>query len=351
MKIAELMKQAEEALLKCFEEIPFAAVERISEDVTVNGKRPDLLMAVCLPEKKRQLLVEVKEKGQPKPVREGVNQILQYRELHPEMYGVLIAPYISPRAAQICTQAGVGYLDLAGNCSIAFDQVFIKVDGRENPFTRERSLHSLYSPKASRILRVLLTNPINKVWKVKELSEESNVSIGHVSNVKQLLDEREWITQLEVGFSLRDPRALLDEWSENYSYRKNMVHDYYALGGISEIEEALAEACRELSIKYALTGFSGVARLAPTVRYQRVMTYVMGGIDELAQRIDLKGVTSGANVSLLVPYDNGVFYGSEVSNSYTMASSIQIYLDLLGFRGRGEEAAEALMEQVIRLKW
>jgi len=48
---------------------------------------------------------------------------------------------------------------------------------------------------------------------------------------------------------------------------------------------------------------------------------------------------------------NGVFYGSRVIDGIRVASPIQIYLDLFGFRGRGEEADNALLDQVIRPTW
>ena len=351
MKIKDLYKRAEEAMLQCLDEIPFLSLEQISEEPAVDGKRPDLLIKVSLPDREQLLLVEIMRSGQPKPVREGVNQILRYKEQLPDAYGVLIAPYISSRAASICLEAGVGYLDLAGNCALVFDQVFIHVDGRPNPFSRDQSLRSLYSPKASRLLRVLLNNPVDRVWKVEEISKEASISIGHVSNVKKLMDEREWIEEYEVGFSLRDPEAVLIEWSENYSYRKNRVQDFYSIKEIPQIEREMAESCRDYSIDCVLTGFSGASRIAPAVRYQRAMAYVNGDIDRLAKQIGLKEVASGANVTLLEPYDTGVFYGSEEYDGGTVASPIQIYLDLKGFRGRGEEAADAIMAQVIKPRW
>jgi hypothetical protein len=120
---------------------------------------------------------------------------------------------------------------------------------------------------------------------------------------------------------------------------------------IPEIESQIAEVLREKSIKYALTGFSGTARLAPAVRYQRVMAYVENTQEDVASLLGLKPVTSGANVSLLTPYDQGVFYGTREIDRILVASPVQIYLDLVGYRGRGEEAAKELLEQVIRPTW
>jgi len=113
----------------------------------------------------------------------------------------------------------------------------------------------------------------------------------------------------------------------------------------------LAKVCAQKGVRYALTGFSGAARLAPAVRYQRVTAFVNEGEMDLATSLDFKPVSSGANVILLVPYDKGVFYGTQVVDGVRIASPIQIYLDLMGFRGRGEEAAKVLLEKVIRPKW
>jgi len=200
------------------------------------------------------------------------------------------------------------------------------------------------------VLRVLLSRP-DKEWRIKELSKETEVSLGQVSNVKRLLEDREWISTRANGFVLTEPEKLLLEWSENYNYRKNRILEYYSLKSMPEIETDLAKVCAQNEVRYALTGFSGAARLAPAVRYQRVTAFVNEGEMDLATSLDFKPVSSGANVILLVPYDKGVFYGTQVVDGVRIASPIQIYLDLMGFRGRGEEAAKVLLEKVLRPKW
>ncbi len=100
-----------------------------------------------------------------------------------------------------------------------------------------------------------------------------------------------------------------------------------------------------------MTGFSGADRMAPFVRYSKMMAYVDESREDPADFLNLKKVTSGANVTLLTPYDEGVYYGSRDLNGIQVASPIQVYLDLVGERGRGEEAAKELMERVIRPSW
>jgi hypothetical protein len=74
----------------------------------------------------------------------------------------------------------------SGNCLLTFDQVFVSKEGKPNPFVRKRDLRSLYSPKAERMLRVLLSAP-GRWWKAQPLARESGVSLGQGFNVKKLL--------------------------------------------------------------------------------------------------------------------------------------------------------------------
>lgn len=346
----ELEKKAETALRTCLKKVPFVKIKNIKKDSGRDGKKPDLLVKLKLSSGERYLIGDVKTSGQPRLARIAVNQLLRYLDMFPGSYGVFMAPYISPEAAKICLKENIGYLDFSGNCFICFDQVYIENRGEPNLFAKRRDLRSLYSPKAERVLRVLLNNP-KRMWKVKDLTDEAAVSLGQISNVKKLLDDREWLKIEPDGFSLDQPEKLISEWAENYRFRKNQVWDFYSMKDIPEIEDALANFCRKKGIKYALTGFSGSARLAPAVRYKRAFVYIEEYEEAIASQLDLKKVTSGANVTLLTPYDEGVFYNSRQIDGISVVSPVQIYLDLVGFRGRGEEAANAILDEIIRPTW
>ena len=64
-----------------------------------------------------------------------------------------MAPYISPKAAEICIASDIGYIDLAGNCHLSFDNIYIERQGTPNPFRTKRKLRSIYSKKTTRVLR------------------------------------------------------------------------------------------------------------------------------------------------------------------------------------------------------
>lgn len=336
------------ALVRCLAEVPFLRVKR--QRTARRPGQPDIAVRVTTPDGQRLILAECKSSGQPRLAREGINQLLRYRNEHPDAYVVFIAPYISPRTAELCREHDVGYLDLAGNYRLSFDYVFIQKSGQTNRFAEKRDLRSLYSPKASRVLRVLLDDP-RRLWKVQDLAEEAGVSIGQASNVKKLLSDREWIDTGPDGIRLREPGTLLAEWAENQRRRKDHRYECYSLEPGQQVEQRLAQVCASSRCRYALTGFSASLRYAPMVRAQRVTAYVTGNIERLMARLELKPVSSGANVTLIKPGDEGVFYGQREIDDLVTVSPVQAYLDLVGAGGRGDEAAKAILDTVIRPQW
>lgn len=349
MRGESLDELAEKALLTCLGRVPFAKVESVVRASAERGQEPDLSVTVMLPEGRRRLLVAVKKSGAPGVARGVIEALAGWRGSVPGAYGVFMAPYISEHTGEMCVGEGAGYADFSGNCRLAFGQVFIEQTGRANKFI-ERAAGSLYSRKATRVLRVLLAGR-QRPWKMADLAAEADVSLGHAAKVKNLLDRHGWIRREPGGFLLRDPEGLLKDWAQNYRYRKNRIHEFYSLAGVPEIEAGLGAVCADRNIQYALAGFSAAARLAFMVRYQRVMAFVDGKVEDVAGAMNLKRVPTGPNVFLMIPYDEGVFYDAREVDSIRITSPVQVFLDLASYRGRGEEAAEAVLDQVIRPSW
>lgn len=353
MKEADILDEGEQALRTCLADVPFLRLTHAQRDVRTGQTRVDLLVKLDTPEGEQVLICEAKDSGQPRTVREATDQLLATMRFLPNAYGVVIAPYISPRSAEICSKRGIGYVDLAGNCRLLFGQIYIRKEGMPNRFAEKRVLRSLYSPKASRVLRVLLNQPAT-IWRVEALAREATVSLGQTFNVKKLLADREWIRVSPKGFVLAEPAALLQEWSSNYTLRRSPKLDLFSLRSVAEIESLLADVCARENIKYAFTGFSAAERLAPFTRYQRVTSYIDAderAISRLVPMLDLRRVPSGANVTLWIPRDQGVFYGLRDFDGTRTVSPVQAYLDLRALGGRGEDASDFLLDTVLRPEW
>jgi hypothetical protein len=189
-----------------------------------------------------------------------------------------------------------------------------------------------------------------KSWTLERLAKESAVSLGLVSKVCKLLADKEWIKP-DYGWSyLAKPMELLKDWAQNYSFDRNTERFFYSMQDISELERKLGVMAKVAPRRAALASFSAASRLAPMVRYQRAYAYVMPeALPGVVKTLNLKEVSSGHNLVLLEPYDEGVFDHPGPIKEVT--SPVQTYLDLISSKSRGEEAAEFLLNQVIKKAW
>ncbi len=341
------IEEARQVVLSTLQRIPELADLNVEPETWTEKSRADLLVSFRKQTDRKTLLVEVKSSGQPRLARAAVNSLIALRLNRPGTYGVFVAPYISDASATICKDSGISYIDFVGNCWLHFDSIFMEIKGNSNRFSKKSELKSLFKPKAERILRALLHEP-NRRWSTTELAEAVDVSQGQVSNVRKLLREREWIQEQKRGIKLTETLQLLESWLANYQSNRNAVYELYDMGSAGEIEATIADVCHQREIRYAFTGFSGASRYAPFTTYKTITVY-MDNVDATNLRdLPFKPVTSGANVRIISPYDEGVYYGMRTIGGQTVASAIQCYLDLKNEKARGEEAAGALLEQVIK---
>ena len=131
--------------------------------------------------------------------------------------------------------------DLAGNCRIAFDGIFIERETAERPKPAARNYRAVFSPKAGQVLRTLLRDPA-RAWKVTELAEASDVSLGHVSNVRSALRDREWEIVDDDGLHLTAPDALLDAWRNSYEPIRGKRTSWYSILHGRQWDQVLRDA-------------------------------------------------------------------------------------------------------------
>jgi len=173
-------------LRSCGENVPFLEIKSIEAETRENEMQPNLLAELELSGEKQTLVIEAKGSGHPRLARDAANQLLRYKERYPEAYRVFAAAFVSPKAAEVCSKEDIGYVDLNGNCRRCFDRIYIERQGTPHRFSEKRDLCTLYSPKAQRVLRVVLSNP-KKSWNTKDLLGQVRLSAGQVSNIKKLL--------------------------------------------------------------------------------------------------------------------------------------------------------------------
>jgi hypothetical protein len=120
--------------------------------------------------------------------------------------------------------------------------------------------------------------------------------------------------------------------------------------------EALAKLDSQSGGFAAYAAFSAADYQAPHVRQPKTWLFVSERkISDFERLVEARRVESGGNMDVLIPCDEGVFYlgDEDTMGQRRMACTnlVQTYLDLSHCGGRGEEAAEALLEQRLKPEW
>jgi hypothetical protein len=349
---AELIPEAADMLTALLREIPAVTLGRIAREPMLNGARPDLLIDVTAFGKRQTLIIEFKKNAQPRFARNAILQLRDYAaKIESRAILILAAPYLSPEVRALCKDENIGYFDLQGNVRIVFDNMFIEHTVPTRPAVDKRHLKSLFKPKSAQILRVLLRAPW-KSWKVKDLEQAADVSLGHVSNIRTALLEREWAIETREGIVLTEPNMLLDAWRDEYTAPSGQRITFYTIKHSKELEHAsFSAAAPEETPHITRAAFSAAAWLAPYARVQTHYFYVdLAGYQLLKDQLDLSQVDRGENVVVTLLGDLGPLRDTvEAAPGIICTSPVQTYLDLCLLGERGREAADHLREA--KLKW
>ncbi|MBO9356030.1 hypothetical protein GG851_18740 [Bordetella petrii] len=349
----KIEQQAADALRRVLEEVP--AIEHLEvRHVANEGDRSvDLLARIDTFGRRHTLVAEVKSSGQPRQIRPALLMLKDYVARQAEsVTPVLIAPYLSADAQNLCREYEVAYLDLEGNARLAFGTFFISRHFAHKPVAERRELRSLFKPKSAQVLRQLLRQP-TRPWKVTDLSEVAGVSLGHVSNVRTALLDREWAQVSSDGVFLSNPNALLSAWRRAYEPPPGRRQGFYTTLHGTELTDAiraLPHGSPEAG-QVALASFSAAQWLAPYGRTGTQYFYAdEAGLEQLRSTLQLAPASKGENVVVTVLDEPGLFRDTvEPAPGVFCTSPVQTYLDLTDAGERGQEAADHLRQE--RLQW
>jgi len=155
---------------------------------------------------------------------------------------------------------------------------------------------------------------------------------------------------------LRDPLKLLIAWRDAYRFDRHERRGYFTLLQGKNLRDALANLGVRTGGFAVYAAFSAAEFQAPHVRQAKTWLYVREKeIPMFAQLVEAKPVESGENLIVFVPDDDGIFYmgdgGMMGEHRLTCTNAVQTYVDLWHAGGRGEEAADALLEQRLKPQW
>ena len=346
LKSAEIRRQVAQRLRELF---PRARGWEETAEARIGSQTVDLLAKFKLGEHEQTMVVDVVSLGQPRQIRAAVTKLSDVRKAMPAAYPVAASVYIGSQSAKILKDNGLGFVDLSGNCYLAFEHVLIEKEGKRNVRPSTRPLRSLFAPRATRVVRALLAEP-GRAWRLEELGKAAAVSLGHSHNVVKRLEDLRWVERDEAQrIHLGKPADLLEAWCESYTYRENDIASYAVPERLTrKFMTDVAHAATAQTRRYAFTLNAGASLIAPHLRASSVHAYLEGDPAPVADALGLRPAgESEAGLHLMAPYDTGVFHGVLEKAGLKVVSLPQLYADLMHFERRGKEQAEHLRREAM----
>jgi hypothetical protein len=261
---------------------------------------------------------------------------------------LLACPHIAEPLAIDLRQAGLAHVDLNGRLFFKTPNGLVDIRPGEIGYRSPRKGPDPFSPKATRIVRSLLCRRDSTVTQ-EALSIRTGASRALVSKVLGQLVDDGLVRQLTTSspenparYLLADFDQLLSAWENKDRWRDRVtIHEYSVLSNrTEEIARKVLDSVGKESV--AFTQWFAAWNRRPHTTPPVVSAYV-----KKRHVLDIapgRRVTSGGNLWLIVPEDEGVWQEGQEVGDFPLVSDVQIYLDLLQVGQRGPDQAAELRQ-------
>jgi len=294
------------------------------------------------------LLAHFKSDATAPRIRAGIHQVKRYSNVaFSGQIPLLVVPFMTERGKQHCKAENVSWMDLSGNASIRGMDLIVRTSGQSNQFKKRGRPRNPFALKSSRVVRLMLANP-DRSFRQHELAEAANISAVLTSHAVSGLIHDGFLERLQDrSVRLIEPDQLLAAWKKAYSLDGHTVLRGHTSAGSGRAgTEQLWSILWQHGVEHAFTGLSAAWMIAPMSMYRISSVYLKEQPSpELLSALRFEEESRGANTWLIIPNDDGVFWGTKEYESMPVVSPLQVLLDLKDHPERSEEAAEEIQKK------
>jgi len=262
---------------------------------------------------------------------------------------LVAVPYMGEVGRKICLERGVGWFDLSGNAFIVAPGLQVVIEGKRDAFVSSGRPTNLFAPRSSRIVRMLLANPLEQFSQAR-ISELTGLDRGFVSRLLSRLVAEELVSRLNDGMvRVNDRGLLLDAWRDSYNFdRHHCIRGSLPARSGEALLHQVASSLTGEGLEYAATGLGAAWLMTGFAAFRTVTIFVREEIpSEFLERIGFIPESRGANLWLVVPDDDGVFQWTRPKDGVICAHPAQVFVDLKGHHERSADAAAMLRRQIL----
>lgn len=350
---AELLEvELGEHLVEDLRVLPGLEVLNIERELVIETRRIDLVVDIRCKGYSARLLIEIKGgKVTPSTALSAVDYLSDRGGVP-----MLVASSLSETTRELLRQNRVAYWDRGGSLYLELPQAVYVIEKPPPPQAREgREPKNPYKGSSTQVLHTMLLEP-ERPWKVTELALEAKVSPYTSQQVLGYLESQLWIRREGRGPQgvryLTQPGKLLDAWANHHSWNSYRALRFHRLAKNMAVQrDQLVSLLGSQETPWALTLEHGVQGMAPFVtQLPGVMTVLVPDSQPwstLAKKAGFKEVGDGESLRLWLVSNETPFIGCRQHEGLTIASPIQLYLDLFQWPRRGKEQAQHLREKVL----
>ena len=267
---------------------------------------------------------------------------------------LLVAESLSPGAKELLRSERIGYYDSGGSLYLPAPGAYLYIE-KPPPKALAKSVRSLFTGRRAQVLHALLVQH-QKWFGVTELAQQAMVSPATASQVLTELERFDWLVARGQGPSkerhLREPTALLDAWAKQLAtIRPPILRRYYVPGTKAEtLAVRIGQVFDMHDVEYEVSHEAAAQRYAPflsNVSNVRVRVLIGANADAAIGDLGARAVNEGANLGIIDAQSPGELLFRDRVDGLWLASSVQIYLDLLRGEGRSKELAEHFRKERI----
>ena len=129
---------------------------------------------------------------------------------------LLVTKYIPDEIAKEYVGEGINCLDIAGNCNIRQNNLFLLIEGKKMERMAKVKQPRAFQEAGIKLIFQFLVNPEKTQLPFRELAELANISLGSVSMIMQELIELNFILKTKQTRKLKNMKELLNRWITSY---------------------------------------------------------------------------------------------------------------------------------------
>lgn len=267
---------------------------------------------------------------------------------------LLLADYINPVLANQLKQAGVNFIDTAGNLFLKRSPgLYLYIEGKRPPLSPKDKPTRLFQPSGLTLLFGLLVEPesINRPY--RDLAGENGVALGTVGWVKRDLLEQGYLEPTAKDrVRLIRRKELFDRWVQGYASRlrpKCFAGEYRDLrNDLPTVAKTFGHYAMQQALSWSLTGGFGADVIIHHYQGNSLTLFVESWQEKEALK-NLKWLpVSGGPITILKSFSPRVIQKPESQHRIPAAHPILIYAELLHHgTDRDRETAQLMYKEFL----